>query len=275
MELVYRFGLETLVLPKPLADHRQRGCLYPSHGIRAASGGYRQRLCAVDAHQPVGFAAGFGGEIEVVILAPVLQFFQSFADGGVGQRAYPQPLERQGTADVGIQIPEYQFAFTGAVGRHDDAVALVPELGYHLDLLHRRRVRLVALVRLHLTGNQLEPFGDDGQAVAPEALDAVPVGQGKLNQIIAPTIRAISRATLGFSANMVIMSFSVLIVDTFLMGMKRGAPCWWDMRTRRCMFPVSARQYLSDGFSGGNQDTFMPLDFLACCFCCVSSFGAV
>ena len=183
MELVYRLRLETLVLPESLADHRQRGCLHPSHGIRAAPGGYRQRLCAIDAHQPVGFASCFGGEIEVVILAPVPQFFQSLADGGVGQRAYPQPLERQGAADIGIQIPEYQFAFTGAVGRHDDAVALVPQFCYHLDLLHRRRVRLVAIVRLCLSGYKFKVFGDDGQAVAPEALDAVPVGQGKLYQM--------------------------------------------------------------------------------------------
>ena len=183
MELVYRFGLETLVLPKPLADHRQRGCLHPSHGIRAAPGGYRQRLCAVDAHQPVGFASCFGGKIEVVILAPVLQLFQPLADGGVGQRAYPQPLERQGTADVGIQVAEDKLPFTGAVGRHDDAVALVPQFCYHLDLLHRRRVRLVALVCLYLTGNEFKPFGEDGQAVPLEATDAVPVGQGKLHQM--------------------------------------------------------------------------------------------
>ena len=175
MKLVYRFGMETPVLPKTLADHRQRGCLHPSDGIRAAPGGYRQCLRAVDAHQPVGFAAGFGGKVEAVVLVSVLQLFQSLADGGVGQRAYPQPLERQGAAYVGIQVAEYQFAFTGTVGRHDDTLALVPQFCYHLDLLHRCNVSLAVLVCLHLTGYEFKPFGDDGQAVAPKTLDTVPV----------------------------------------------------------------------------------------------------
>ena len=183
MKLVYRFGRETLVLPETLADHRQRGCLHTPYGIRAPSGGDGQCLRAVDAHQPVGFATGFGGLVEVVVLVTVLQFLQSLADGGIGQRAYPQSLKGQGTAGIGIEVTEYQFSFTGAVGCYDNTVALVPQLGYHLNLLHRRCVRLVALVRLHLTGNKLEPFGDDGQAVAPEALDAVPVGHGGLYQM--------------------------------------------------------------------------------------------
>ena len=126
MKLVYRFGLETPVLPESLADHRQRGRLHSSDGIRATPGGYRQCLRAVDAHQPVGFAAGFGGKVEAVVLVPVLQLFQSLADGGVGQRAYPQPLERQGAAYVGIQVTEDKLPFTGTVGRHDDAFTFVP-----------------------------------------------------------------------------------------------------------------------------------------------------
>ena len=153
MQLVYRFGRETLVLPETLADHRQRGCLHTPYGIRAPSGGDGQCLRAVDAHQPVGFAPGFGGLVEVVVFVTVLQFLQSLADGGIGQRAYPQTAERQGAAGIGIEVAEYQFSFTGAVGRHDDALALVPQLGYHFNLFHRRCVRLVAFVRLHLTGD--------------------------------------------------------------------------------------------------------------------------
>ncbi len=59
------------------------------------------------------------------------------------------------------------------------------------------------------------------------------------------------------------------------MGMKTGCALLVGYVHKAVQFPVSARQYLSDGFSGGNQDTFMPLDFLVCCFCCVSFFGAV
>ena len=183
MKLVYRFGRETLVFPETLADHRQRGCLHTPYGIRAPSGGDGQCLRAVDAHQPVGFATGFGGMVEAVVLVTVLQFLQSLADGGIGQRAYPQSLKGQGTAGIGIEVAEYQFPFTGTVGCHDNTVALVPQLGYHFNLFHRRSVRLVALVRLHLTGDKPEPFGNDGQAVAPEAPDAVPIGHGKLYQM--------------------------------------------------------------------------------------------
>ncbi len=91
--------------------------------------------------------------IETVVFVTVLQFLQSLADGGIGQRAYPQSLKGQGTAGIGIEVAEYQFSFTGAVGCHDNTVALVPQLGYHLNLLHRRSVRLVALVCLYLAGD--------------------------------------------------------------------------------------------------------------------------
>jgi len=91
--------------------------------------------------------------IETVVFVTVLQFLQSLADGGIGQRAYPQSLKGQGTAYVSIEVTEDKLPFTGTVGRHDDAVALVPQLGYHLYLLHRHSVCLVALVRLHLTGD--------------------------------------------------------------------------------------------------------------------------
>ena len=69
MELPERFHRETTVLPVTCAYHCQRGCLYPSDGVRAVSGGDGECLSAVDTHEPVGFAPRFGSKIEVVILA--------------------------------------------------------------------------------------------------------------------------------------------------------------------------------------------------------------
>ena len=58
--------------------------------------------------------------------------------------------------------------------------------------------------------------GEHSGHVPPHSPEPFPVKYPS-SLFIAPTIRAISRATLGFSANMVIMSFSVfLFVDTFV-----------------------------------------------------------
>ena len=44
------------------------------------SGGDGESLRAIDAHEPAGFAPRFGGEVEVVILAPRFEVAQSIAE---------------------------------------------------------------------------------------------------------------------------------------------------------------------------------------------------
>ena len=101
---------ETLVLPEAAAHHRQRGRLHAPQRIRAASCGQRDGLRGVDAHQPVGLAAGFGGIVEVVVLVTAFEPFQPLADGLVRERADPEAVERCGTADVFVQIAEDQLS---------------------------------------------------------------------------------------------------------------------------------------------------------------------
>ena len=63
MELPEGFGREAAVLPVAFTYHSQRWCLHPPHGVCAVSGGDGESLRAVDAHEPVGFASRFGGEV--------------------------------------------------------------------------------------------------------------------------------------------------------------------------------------------------------------------
>ena len=258
MQLVYRFRCKASVLPVPLADHTQRGCLYASYRIRAPSGGYGQCLRAVDAHQPVRLAACLCRQIQVVIFMPVLQFLQSLADGGVRKRAYPQAAEGQRTARIGIQVSEYQFPFACAVRCHYYAVALVPQFRYHLYLFHRCRVRLVALVRLYLAGYQHELLRYHRQAVPAESLEAVALRQGRLYQmpqcpchmVAVSCIKSFFLSCCSGDACYLTRharffcqygnhTFSVLIIDTFVpCGVERGTPVirgicgTWRMRPR-------------------------------------------
>ena len=112
MELPEGFGRETAVLPVAFTHHRQRGCLHPSDGIRAVSGGDGECLRAVDAHEPVGFASRFGGEVEVVVFAAVFEFSQSLADSLVGERADPQAHERSGTTRIVVEVAEDKLSLT-------------------------------------------------------------------------------------------------------------------------------------------------------------------
>ena len=87
-----------LVLQITGANHGQCGCLYPSEREHAPPGGKAERLRAVDADEPVRFAACLGGKIEIIIIAARQQPFHPFADGLVGQAAYPQADKRFGAA---------------------------------------------------------------------------------------------------------------------------------------------------------------------------------
>ena len=183
MELPERFHREAAVLPVACAHHRQRGCLYPSDGIRAVSGGDGESLRAIDAHEPVGFAPRFGGEVEVVILAPRFEVAQSIADGLVGKRAYPEAHERGGASYVMVEVSEDKFALATGIGRHDDLLTVIEQAGYGFYLCHYAAVGFVALLSLYLTGYEREGVGDDGQVVTDKAAYAVTVGHGKLDEV--------------------------------------------------------------------------------------------
>ena len=257
MQLVYRFRREASVFPVPLADHRQCGCLHAPHRVCAPSGGYGQCLCAVDAPQPVGFAACFCRQIQVVVLVSVLQFLHALADGGIRQRAYPQAAEGQRASRVGIQVAEDKLPFAGTVRCHDDALAFLPQFRYHLYLFHRRRVRLVALVRPCLSGYQHELLRYHRQAVPAEALEAVAVRQGGLYQMpqcpchmvaVSGVISFFFSCRSGDACYLTCHArffcqygnhiFSVLIIDTFVLWDETGYACIrgicgaWRMKSR-------------------------------------------
>ena len=183
MELPEGFHREAAVLPVAGAYHRQCGCLHPSGGVCAVSGGDGECLRAVDAHKPVGFATGFGGKIEVVILAARFKVAQSLADSLVCKRAYPKAHERRGAADVVIEIAEDKFSLSSGIGRHDNLVTLVEQAVDGLYLRHHTAVGLVAFLCLDLTGDEREGVGDDGEVVTDKAAYAVAVRHGKLDKV--------------------------------------------------------------------------------------------
>lgn len=142
------------------------------------SGGYRDGLRGVDAHEPVGLAAGFGRVVEVVVLVAAFEPLQPLADGLVRERADPEAVERRGATDVLVQVSEDQLALAPGIRRHDDTLALAEQPADDLDLRRNVAVGFIALVGLDLTGNKFEHRRDDGQVVAVESLDAVTVRQG-------------------------------------------------------------------------------------------------
>ena len=82
-ELPERLWLELLVLQETGADHTEGRGLYPAQRVSASSCCNRYGLGGIDAHQPVGFAAGTGGIIEIVIRRSALQMGKSLFDGFV------------------------------------------------------------------------------------------------------------------------------------------------------------------------------------------------
>ena len=148
MELPEGFGRKASVLPIAGADHRQRGRLHTTDGVGAPTGGKAERLCAIDAHEPVGFAAGTGGKVEVVVVCSITQVIESLADGLVGQRADPQAVERRVAVDVLVEIAEDEFALSSGIGRHDDAFALFKEPPDDVDLFEHTAVGSAAFLCL-------------------------------------------------------------------------------------------------------------------------------
>ena len=183
MHLPHSLGCETFILPIPFADHSQRRRLHAAERIRPAPGGYRNRLRGVDAHQPVGLAAGFGRVVEIVVLVAALDAFQPLTNRLVRERADPKAVERRSAADVFVQVAENQLALASRIRRHDDALAFAEQPCDDLDLGHRLAVRLVALIGLDLSWHKLEDGRDDRQVIAVKSLDAVTVRQGGLHQM--------------------------------------------------------------------------------------------
>ena len=183
VELPEGFGRKASVFPIAGADHRQRGCLYATDGVGAPTGGKAERLRAVDAHEPVGFAAGTGGKVEVVVVCSITQVIESLADGLVGQRADPQAVERRVAVDVLVEIAEDEFALSSGIGRHDDALALFKEPPDDVDLFEHAAVGSVTFLRLFCSGDKLERIGDDRQGVAVKAFYVVGFGQGELHEV--------------------------------------------------------------------------------------------
>ena len=75
------------------------------------------------------------------------------------------------------------WIITPRIGRHDDAVAAVEQLGDYTDLFQYPAVGFVAFLGTDLTGNEQELIGNDWQVVPAEALDAVAVRQCWLHQM--------------------------------------------------------------------------------------------
>lgn len=80
-------------------------------------------------------------------------------------------------------VSEDQLAFASRIRRYDDALALAEQPRDNLDLRRYVAVRLIALVGLDLTRDELEDGRDDRQVITVETLEAVAVRQGGLHQM--------------------------------------------------------------------------------------------
>ena len=98
--------LELLVLQETGTDHTESRSLYPAQGVSASSCRNGYGLGGIDTHQPVGFAAGTGGIIEIVIRRSALQMGKSLFDGFVRKRTDPQTVEGFGDAEILVDEPE-------------------------------------------------------------------------------------------------------------------------------------------------------------------------
>ena len=156
VQLPVRGGYETPVLLEAGADHGECRGLHAPDGVVRRAGGYRQRAAGVHAHQPVRLCPAVGGGIQAVVIPAVPEVRHALADGLGGERGDPQALERFGVAQVGIDPAEDKLPLAGAVGRHDDAVALRQYAVNDFQLSGGGKVRHHALVRPDLAGYQPE-----------------------------------------------------------------------------------------------------------------------
>ena len=148
------FGRDKVpVLQKSAAYHHERGCLHPAQREHALPGGYTQCLGSIYAYQPVGFTAGFGTAVQVIVFPTVFQVFQPFTDCLVGKAAYPQAHERLRATCIGIDVTEDGFALTPSIGGDNNPVAPVEHVLYHFQLLQYAGVCLVTFLGFHLAGD--------------------------------------------------------------------------------------------------------------------------
>lgn len=184
-DLQQEIGLrgEIPVLQITGADHHQGGRLHPSEGVDALPGGDAESLGGVQPYLPVGDGTGFGGTVEVVVVAAGLEVIQPLPDGTVGQRGDPEAQAGLAAAKVIVDVPMNGFALTPGIGRHDDTVGTVENLLDDLQLFEHAGVGLVFLALPYLAGDVLELLRQNGQVLTPEARVAVCFGHGELDKM--------------------------------------------------------------------------------------------
>ena len=165
------------------ANHHQGGRLYPSEGVDALPGGDAESLGGVQPNLPVGDGTGFGGTVELVVVASGLEVIQPLPDGTVGQRGDPEAQAGLAAAKVIVDVPMNGFALTPGIGRHDDTVGTVENLLDDLQLFEHAGIGLILLALPYLAGDVLELLRQNGQVLTPEARVAVCFGHGELDEM--------------------------------------------------------------------------------------------
>ena len=157
--------------------------MHPSQREHALPGGKAERLRTVDAHEPVRLAAGFGGEVKVVVKTSLPKVLQPLTDGLVGERGDPQTDKGFGTAEIVVHVTENQLSLTTCVGGDDDGLAPVEQVPDHSQLPDDSGIVLVSLTLSHLAGNKPELLWQYGQVFPTETGETVTFGHGKTDQM--------------------------------------------------------------------------------------------
>ena len=183
LELEIGRRLESLVFQITGADDGKRGCLNTSQRPHTASGSDGESLRSVDADDPIGFAAGFGREVEVVVLLARPEVLQPLADRLVGEAADPQSHERLAALQKRVDVAENQFALASCIGCDDDTVGHVEQFFDDGELFEHTRIGLILLALSDLAGQEDELRRQDRQVFRLETLDAVLLGHGELDEV--------------------------------------------------------------------------------------------
>ena len=164
-------------------NHGECRGLHPSERLVERAGGYRKCLARVDAHQPVRLCPAVGGMVEAVVFRSLFQFGEPFADGFVRERGDPEPAERFRVPQVGIDVPEYKFAFATRIRRHNNGAAPAEHGIDGAELFGGHRVGSHTAVGLALPDDELERVGQEGQVVARCTRVTVCARKGELYQM--------------------------------------------------------------------------------------------
>ena len=185
VELESEIGLrrERGVFQIALANERQRRGLHPAQRPNAAASGDGKCLRGVDPHHPVGFAAGPGREVEVIVVAAGTDAGQPLANGPFGEAADPQPVKRHPAAKVVIDVPEDQLALTSGIGRYDDPLSTGEQLFEHSELFQGPGIGFVLLAAFDAAGFEDECFRQDRQVLPAETFEAVSFWHGRAYEV--------------------------------------------------------------------------------------------